>query len=279
MSAETFTPSAAREAASARRRGSLILARLRRLVAAALPLYGILAFLAAWALLASFEDLTSRLLPGPVASIGAVVDAVRTGGLLHDLGATLYRTLYAFALAIVLGVPVGVALGAVAKLYRASEMVIDFFRSTPATAMFPLFLVIFGLGDVAAIAVAAFAAWLVMLLNTAYGVMHAREVRKNAARVMGARGVRLLTDVLVFDAMAQIFIGLRVAISLALVVIVVAEMFIGARDGIGKRIIDAQIVYDLPLMYGSILACGLMGYLLNAGIILVERRFVHWSGK
>lgn len=244
-----------------------------------LPFAGVIGFLLCWQLASMMRSMTSGLLPGPLESFSAVVGAVRTGHLLTDLGSTLYRTLYAFVLGVVLGVPIGVALGAAPRIYRASEIMIDLFRSTPATAMFPLFLVIFGIGDFASIAVAAFSAWLVMLLNSAYGVMHAREVRKNAARVMGAKGFRMLKDVLLFEAMAQIFIGMRVAISLALVVIVVAEMFVGARNGIGKRIIDAQIVYDLPLMYGAILVCGIMGYLLNAVIVLTERRFVHWSGK
>lgn len=253
------------------------LARLRSI--SVLPVVGIVAFLIVWALVASFESLTANLLPSPWASGGAVVNAIANGNLLADLAGTLYRTLYAFAIAVILGVPAGIALGAAPRVYRASEVLIDFFRSTPATAMFPLFLVIFGIGDFASIAVAAFSAWLVVLLNSAYGVFHARETRRNAARVMGARGFRLLRDVLLYDAMAQVFIGLRVAISLALVIIVVAEMFIGARDGIGKQIVDAQIIYDLPLMYGSILVSGAMGYLLNAAIVLIERRFVHWSGK
>lgn len=244
-----------------------------------LPLAGIAGFVLLWALLARLPGLTAGLLPSPWASIGAVANGIRDGKLLVDLGSTLYRTLYAFFIAVILGVPLGVLLGSMPRLYRACEVLIDFFRSTPATAMFPLFLVIFGLGDFASIAVAAFAAWLVMLLNSAYGVLQSREVRRNAAKVMGARGWRLLRDVLLFDAMAQIFIGLRVAISLALVVIVVAEMFIGARNGIGKQIIDAQVIYDLPLMYGSILLSGLMGYALNALIIFIERRVVHWSGK
>jgi len=246
---------------------------------ARLPLIGLVVFVALWAVLSAFESLTANLLPSPLESVIAVIKAVASGKLLTDLGSTLYRTLYAFSLALVLGVPLGVLFGAIPKLYRSAEILIDFFRSTPATAMFPLFLVIFGLGDFASISVAAFAAWLVILLNTAYGVLHAREVRRNAGRVMGAKGWVLLKDVLFFDAMAQIFIGLRVAVSLSLVVIVVAEMFIGARDGIGKQIIDAQITYELPLMYGAIMMSGLMGYLLNYVLIFVERRFVHWSGK
>lgn len=265
-------------AASSRFRGTHF-TRLKAARASLLPFAGIAFFFGLWQIASMIPQFTFGLLPSPTASVLATADALVSGKLLRDLGGTLYRTLSAFVVGVVLGVPVGVALGATPQVYRACEIIIDLFRSTPATAMFPLFLVIFGLGDFASIAVAAFSAWLIMLLNSAYGVMQVREVRKNAARVMGAKGLRLLRDVLLYDAMAQIFIGLRVAISLALVVIVVAEMFVGARNGIGKRIIDAQIVYDLPLMYGSILLCGIVGYALNAMIVLIERHFVHWSGK
>lgn len=244
-----------------------------------MPVAGVIGFIVLWALLASLEGLTANLLPSPLASARAIVTGISEGALLGDLGATLYRTTYAFAIAVVLGVPVGILLGSMSKLYRASEILIDFFRSTPATAMFPLFLVIFGLGDIASIGVAAFAAWLVVVMNCAYGVLNSRETRKNAAKVMGAGRIRVLKDVLLYDAMTQIFVGLRIGISMSLVVIVVAEMFIGARDGIGKRIIDAQIVYDLPLMYGAILLSGLMGYALNLVLIVFERKFIHWSGK
>ena len=63
------------------------------------------------------------------------------------------------------------------------------------------------------------------------------------------------------------------------VVIIVAEMFIGATDGLGHRIIDAQISYQLEDMYGSILVTGVMGYGLNAAFLLIEKNLVHWSGK
>jgi len=56
-------------------------------------------------------------------------------------------------------------------------------------------------------------------------------------------------------------------------------MFIGATDGLGHRIIDAQISYDLTDMYGSILVTGAMGYGLNVLFLTIEKRFVHWSGK
>ncbi len=147
-----------------------------------------------------------------------------------DFSRTLVRVAYSIVIAIVAGVPVGIVLGAKAAIYRSVEFIVDFFRSTPATALFPLFLLLFGLGDLAKIAVAAFAAWLVIVFNVAYGVMNARQTRILAARSMGASSLRIFRDVIFFETLPQTFVGLRTAVSLALVVIIVAEMFIGATD-------------------------------------------------
>ncbi len=140
-----------------------------------------------------------------------------------DFLQTLLRVTYAFAIAAALGVPVGIVLGANESIYRSLEFVIDFFRSTPATAMFPLFLLLFGLGEFSKISVAAFAAWLVIVFNVAYGVMNARQTRILAARSMGAGTLRIFKDVIFFETLPQTFVGLRTAVSVALVVIIVAR--------------------------------------------------------
>src|SRR5690606_30147851 len=163
--------------------------------------------------------------------------------------------------------------------YTSVEFLVDFFRSTPATAMFPLFLLIFGIGDLAKIAVAAFGAWLVIFFTVAYGVMNARQTRILAARVMGATPGRVFRDVMFYESLPQTFVGLRLGVSYALVVIIVAEMFIGSSDGLGRRIIDSQIVYDLQQMYATILAAGAMGYGCNLLFLGLERWLVHWSGR
>lgn len=145
--------------------------------------------------------------------------------------------------------------------------------------MFPLFLLIFGIGETSKIAVAAFAAWLVILFNVAYGVMNARQTRILAARVMGASDAQIFRQVLFFESLPQTFVGLRVGVSMALVVIIVAEMFIGSSNGMGRRIIDAQQVFDLKQMYASIIVTGVLGYSFNLLFIGIERYFVRWSGK
>lgn len=239
------------------------------------PLVLFLVWHVAWA----FDVVDARLLPSPAATLTNTAGSIWTGDALADLGATFVRVFYAFVGAAIIGVPIGIVLGANERVYRAVEFVIDFFRSTPATALFPLFLLLFGLGDFSKIAVAGFASALVIVFNVSYGVMNARVTRIAAARSMGASRLRVFCDVVFYETLPQTFVGLRTAVSLTLVVIIVAEMFIGATDGMGHRIIDAQISYDLPEMYGSILITGALGYALNLFFLILESRLVHWSGR
>jgi NitT/TauT family transport system permease protein len=234
---------------------------------------------AVWWAAAAGQWISPKLLPAPWDTLQTLAASIGDGSIAADLAGTLARTLAAFVIAAVLGVPIGVMLGSDARIYRSVESAIDFFRSTPATAMFPLFLLVFGIGEESKVAVAAFAAWLVIVFNVAYGVMNARPTRVLAARVMGASRARIFRDVMFFESLPQTFVGLRTGVSYALVVIIVAEMFIGSSSGMGRRIIDAQQVFDLRQMYASILATGALGYGLNLLFSGIEKRFVYWAGR
>jgi len=249
------------------------------LSSAAVLVSGPVILIAVWWAAFVFELVDKNLLPSPFATLADTWTNIVWGTLLEDFWATFQRVAYAFLFATLAGVPVGIVLGVNERIYRSVEFIIDFFRSTPATAMFPLFLLLFGLGDFSKIAVAAFAGWLIVVFNVAYGVMNARRTRMVAAKSLGASPLRIFFDVVFFETLPQTFVGIRTGISIALVVIIVAEMFIGATDGLGHRIIDAQISYDLTDMYGSILVTGAMGYGLNVLFLTIEKRFVHWSGK
>ncbi len=243
------------------------------------PALGAAGFIGLWWLAVLLRLADPVLLPSPLETFNDTAHAFTHGPLLHDLWRTVTRTVLAFLVACAIGVPLGLLLGAKENVYRAVEFVIDFFRSTPASALFPLFLILFGVGEGTKIAVAAFGAALVILFNAAYGVMNARRTRLLAARVMGARPLRVLFDVLLWEAMPQILVGMRSGVSLALVIVVVAEMFIGSTDGLGQRVIIAQSLFESALMYGVIFVAGALGYLLNLAFLLAEKRFVHWAGK
>ena len=244
-----------------------------------LPIVGVAGLLALWSIASYWQWVDPVLLPSPLSTFRSLWQGMDGGPLGFDFVKTVYRTAAATAIAAVIAIPLGIVLGSSERIYRSLEFVIDFFRSTPASAMFPLFLVLFGVGDETKIAVAAFGAILVILFNVAYGVMNARKTRLLAAKVMGASRLRVLFDVMLLESLPQIFIGLRNGVSLALVIIVVAEMFIGSQDGLGHSVFEAQQLFDMPRMYAAIFAAGALGYGLNLLFLLIERRFVHWSGK
>lgn len=244
-----------------------------------LPLLGPLALLILWDLAVRLGLIKAILLPPPIDTLITLITGMAGGSLLYDFWVTLYRTLVAFIFALAAGMPLGIVLGSNERAYRSVEFVIDFFRSTPASALIPLFLLIFGTSDINKIAIAAFGAWLLIVFNCAYGVINARKQRIAAAKVMGATRWQIFKDVLIWESLQASFIGLRSAVSMALVIVVVAEMFIGSESGLGYKIINTQQVMNTKMMYAAIMAAGILGYLLNILFLAIEKRIVHWSGR
>jgi len=244
-----------------------------------LPFVGPLVLFLVWDLVVRAGWIKVILLPTPAATLGALFSGLAGGALLLDFGVTVLRTLEAFLIAAVVGVPLGVLLGSNERAYRSVEFLIDFFRSTPSSALIPLFLLIFGVSDINKVAIAAFGALLIVVFNSAYGVINARKQRVMAARVMGATRWQVFKDVLIWESLQPTFVGLRSAVSMALVIVIVAEMFIGSDNGLGHRIIDAQQVLNVKSMYAAILAAGALGYALNVLFLVAERKIVHWSGR
>ncbi|MCW5652952.1 ABC transporter permease [Hydrogenophaga sp.] len=245
----------------------------------ALPFVGPAVLFIIWDLAVRTGFIKAILLPPPLDALGALLGGLAGGPLLADFAVTVWRTVQAFLIAAIVGMPLGVLLGSNEKAYRSVEFLIDFFRSTPSSALIPLFLMIFGVSDINKVAIAAFGALLIVVFNSAYGVINARKQRVMAAKVMGATRWQVFKDVLVWESLQPSFVGLRSAVSMALVIVIVAEMFIGADSGLGNRIINSQQVMNVKDMYASILAAGALGYALNVLFLVIERKIVHWSGR
>lgn len=244
-----------------------------------LPLIGPLALFIVWDIVVRAGLIRAILLPPPLATLETLVSGLLGGALLGDFAVTVWRTVQAFLIASLVGVPLGVVLGSNERGYRSIEFLVDFFRSTPSSALIPLFLLIFGVSDINKVAIAAFGAFLIVIFTSAYGVINARKQRVMAAKVMGATRWQIFRDVLIWESLQPIFVGLRSAVSMALVIVIVAEMFIGSDNGLGHRIIDAQQVLNVKTMYAAILAAGVLGYALNVLFLVAERKIVHWSGR
>lgn len=232
-----------------------------------------------WFILTSFGIISPLFLPS-ITSLGKeLYNQLILGKILPDIAATIYRVIVGFIFGFLLGVPVGILMGSNKKIYASIELVIDFFRSLPAMALFPLFLLIFGLGDKAKISIAFWATFLFMIINTIYGVKSCKESRIMVARTMRASKLQILTKVILPSSLPGIFAGIRVSISMALIVVVVSEMFMGTIYGLGQRIYNASLMYRIPEMYVAILITGILGYVLNKFTVLFETRFIFWAGK
>ncbi len=232
-----------------------------------------------WQVVSYFKFVSPLFLPLPLDVLIQLFNSIGSGTMLSDIWHTLYRVLIGFGIATIVGVPLGLLMGFSSKIYNALEFTVEFFRGIPTTALFPLFLLVFGIGDEAKFAVTAWGAGLVILINSMYGVHLSKELRVRVAKTMKIKGLELFSKVIFPEALPQIFSGFRVAISLSLVLVVVTEMFIGTEAGLGKRIIDAQLVYQTADMYAAIVMTGVIGFILNKIMMFTENRVVHWKGK
>lgn len=240
----------------------------------------VIALILLWQTASSLHWVNALFLPSPLEVAQIIWTQIFiTGEIIPDIIATVCRFIVGYAIAVVVGITLGILMGYSDKVYNALEFIVDFFRSIPSTALFPLFLLLFGIGDEAKIAVVVWSASLIILVNTMYGVRHASKLRMLVARTLKASKLKLLTKVIIPEALPSIFAGLRIALSISMIVVIVTEMFIGTNVGLGRRIIDAQLVYRIPDMYAAIIITGILGYLLNQFFLFYERKTIHWSGR
>lgn len=240
---------------------------------------GISIIIVLWYIVHSTELASALVLPSPA-------DVLMTMGTLYadtsfwkDIVFTILRMIAGFAIGTVSGIAVGLAMGYSERIYDMLEFIVDFFRSIPATALFPLFMIAFGIEDGSKIALAAWTCGLVITVNTMSGVHSAKQLRIKAARTLHIHGFDLLRKIIFPEALPHIAAGSRIALSLSLIVIIVTEMFIGTDIGLGKRIAEMQQIYAVPEMYVSIITAGFIGYSMNRLAIAIERRLIHWHGK
>jgi NitT/TauT family transport system permease protein len=237
---------------------------------------GLLGF---WQIISVFHFASPLFVPAPISVFFSLTDSLAQGALLIDITHTLSRVLLSFFLAVILGVPLGLLMGYSTRAYDLLEFPIEFFRSIPPSALFPFFLLIFGIGEQTKIAVTVWGSGLVILIHSLYGVHLGKKLRLRVAKTLKIRGFQLFRHIIFFEALPQIFSGFRIAISIALMLVIITEMFIGTDTGLGGRIIDAQLIYRTADMYAAIILTGIIGFLLNRIVLTFETRIVHWKGR
>ncbi|HMO01468.1 MAG TPA: ABC transporter permease [Oligoflexia bacterium] len=232
-----------------------------------------------WLCADTFAFVSPLLLPNLTTVINRLYSLITTGTITQDLLATMYRWTIGFSLGVTTGTLVGLMLGVSNRLRSFFEFPFEFFRSMPITAIFPLFLIIFGIDDPSKIAMAFTPTFLLMVVNTSYGVLLTDPTRRKVAVVFGATQLQTFRKIIMMDALPQVFVGLRLALTQSLIVVVVSEMFIGTDFGLGQRVYDSYLTNSVSTLYALLIVLGIIGYIFNRLVLLAEAKFVFWAGK
>jgi NitT/TauT family transport system permease protein len=243
------------------------------------PSVSVIVFVGVWLTVSESGVFSKILLASPFDVFISLVEMVWTGSILPDLIATIFRTVVGLFAGILIGVPLGLFMGYSKRIYDSLEFLVDFFRSIPAAALIPLFMLFLGLGDEAKVALVVFVTSLVILINTMYGVRHSKKIRVMVARTMKLSNYNIFRKVIIPDSLPYISVGVRISISLSLIIVIVTEMIMGAYAGLGRRIIDFHLTYNISGMYAVIILTGIIGYLSNRLYLIFEKRKIHWAEK
>ena len=234
------------------------------------------ALVGVWAAVTALRLVDPIVLPSP-ASVARAVPRMLRERLLSDVALTLGRVLGALAIACLFGIPLGLYLGYRKGMYQVIESPLHALRSIPASALFPLFLIIIGVGEKSIVALAAYPSLLVILVNAVSGATLANKRRLYQARLLGLDTLDTITEVLFYEALPNIFDGIHTAVSYALLLVIAVEMFIGLDErGLGRAIYEYQSTYRIPETYGAIIVAGVIGILLNAVVSQIEHRMLRW---
>ena len=246
---------------------------LRKPTRAIAPL---LLLLAAWAVVAGFRLVDPIVLPAPWSVLRAVNGMARDR-IVGDVALTLGRVLGALVIAAAVGIPVGLYLGYRQRWYQMVEGPLHALRSIPASALFPLFLIIVGVGETSIVALAAYPSLLVILVNTVTGATLANKRRLYQAKLFELSSFETITDIVFYEALPNIFDGVRPAASYSMVLVIAVEMFVGLGErGLGRAIYEYQATYRIPEVYAAVIVAGTIGILLNLVVNTLKNRMLRW---
>jgi sulfonate transport system permease protein len=214
----------------------------------------------------SIRAISPAIFARPTQIIVRASEMFATENLLSHLASTAGLSVAGAAIGFPLGCIIAVCIASLGRAEKAGVCVLDFVRSIPLTTLVPVFLTIYGIGAEAKIAIAALAAALVTAVTVHLGLKQVTLQRRELLHLFRPPFEKRLFGVLIIEAMPSIHGALRLSISTALILVVVAEMFIGTTYGIGKIILDKSYTDDRAGQFAGIFAIGMVGFLMNISL-------------
>lgn len=192
-----------------------------------------------------------------------------------DVVPSLVRMGLGFGIAVAVGVGLGLLLGSSPRTRRAADPIVEFLRAMPPPALLPFAILVLGIGSSMKVFIIALVCLFPILLNTIDGITGVDPTLRDTTQVYGISRRDQLWHVSLPTASPQIFAGMRTSLSLALIMMVISEM-VASTNGIGYFVLQSQRTFAIPEMWSGILLLGILGYVLNAGFVLIERRALRW---
>lgn len=189
---------------------------------------------------------------------------------------SLARLAAGWLVAVGLGVALGLLIGRSGAARDILLPIVHFGRAIPPPVVVPLLLVLLGIGDAMKVALIAFGCIWPVLLNTVDGVSDVDPLHAETARAHRLSPSERLRWVVLPGAAPRIMAGMRTSLSMAVILMVISEM-VGAVDGIGFELVQAQRTFRSLDVWAAIVVLGLVGWTLNGLLAGIERRLLRWQ--
>jgi len=239
---------------------------------------GVLALLVGlWQLVAQYELVSPVFFPAPMRSFESLWDQMRGAEFWMAFQQTLMRMALGFVTASLAGVLLGALIGLSPGARAYIEPTLELIRPLPASAMIPVFVLLLGLNDRMIIAAIAFSSLWPVLLNTVHGFKTVESRLMEVANILHLSRLEMIWKIALPSAMPDIFAGLRLALTVSLILAVVAEMLAGVA-GLGQNITLAARSFRSADLYAGIVVLGAVGYATNLILERVENHLLRWRG-
>ncbi len=219
------------------------------------------------------------VLPTPAEVVQVISRYYRQPEFLGSLASSLRRVVIGYFIGISAGISFGIAMGLSRIVSELFDPIIEMFRPIAPIAWVPLAIIWFGLSERAAIFIIAYAVMFPLLVHTIAAIQGVNRIYVQAARTLGASRGMILREIVVPAALPGILTGLRIGMGLSWAVIVAAELTVGytLRSGLGYIMIRySQVIFDVPRVLAAIFAVGLLGYLSDLALRLLEGHLLRW---
>jgi NitT/TauT family transport system permease protein len=235
-----------------------------------LPVLSGLVLLAVWWTASATGMFPTGTVPSPIEVAGAFKSEIGSGRLLEDTIASLYRVAWGFVTAVLVAVPLGLVIGRHAATRAALLPWVNFFRGLSPIAWIPFAIIWFGVGDPPAIFIIFIATFFQIVLATAAAAGSVPKIYYRVAEDLGLKGANVLLRVTLPAIQPQLVTALRVAIGVAWMVVVAAEM-IAVRSGLGYLIVDARNGLRMDLVVCGMITIGGIGIGLDLAFSRLTR--------